>query len=159
MMTNEKWDYVINERKGSALLLITYFIPSVLFSVLAADQFVMKPGKSVIIGILFAVIAVISIRSLIMTCIKFFCCRICIGKRGFYFRSGISAGKYYRYTDIVSCSTNTNSYSRKGHSFCEYWFIFRDKNGNKMKYQYNKSLYAHEINELRHRIDAAHVTE
>lgn len=99
---------------------------------------------------------------LIVLVIRYFCFKVRIGSAGFYFQSTPLNGKYYSYSDIISCriekkvyhhrrSSGTGMYNRLYY----YYFIFTDKNGKTTKFQFQKPISGHEIDVLKGRIEQA----
>lgn len=106
--------------------------------------------------------AVISFIILIRIIIRYCFFQVRIGTDGFWIRTGPSAQQYFPYKDIRSCREEEKIYRRhssitmdSGHDMYVYYFIFTDKTGHTIRFQFQKPLCEHEINILQDRIRKA----
>lgn len=155
---NDEWDYKIDGKSNGKFRIIFLFIVAAFFTILTIDQLKGTPNKSLIVAAIFGIIAVSSICLLIKLLIRYFCFKVFIGKKGFYFQTNPFNSRYYEYSQIKSCREELKS-SRAGYASqasqpaCFYYFYFTDKNGKTVKFQFEKALYEHEFNVLKERIN------
>lgn len=155
MTTNEKWDYKVEGKSSGIAGLAIFGVISVLFIALAISQCISAKDNSAYINAVFFLLGAITpMVALVKTAVYYFCFKLFIGKRGFYFSSTPFDGKYYRYDELKSCrKTVQTSRRRSGRSSGRgtktfYFVIFKEKNGKQHKFLYDKAMFEHEINEL-----------
>lgn len=155
---NDEWDYKIDGKSNGKFRIIFLLIVAAFFTTLTIDQLKGTPNKSLIVAAIFGIVAVSSIYLLIKLLIRYFCFKVFIGKKGFYFQTNPFNSQYYEYSQIKSCREELKS-SRAGYASQVsqpayfYYFYFTDKNGKTVKFQFEKSLYNHEFNVLKERIN------
>ncbi len=87
--------------------------------------------------------------------------RIKIGKDGFYCRTNPFDGQYYKYEEIISCGEikKVVRFYHHGHGSIHptyyFYFEFTDVLGKTRKFLFEKSIYEHEVNVLKERIEKA----
>lgn len=152
-MNNENWDYKIGGKMYGKFRITIILLIAAVFSVLTIDQLLPAANKHLFAAFFFGLIALQSIYFLIILLITYFCFKIYIGNQGFFFQSNPFNGKYYLYSDIIYCHEKLKV--RRGHrgNFYAYFFQFRVKNGKTVNFQFEKSIYEHEINVLKERIE------
>lgn len=155
---NDVWDYKIDGKSSGKFRIIFLFIVAAFFTILTIDQLKGTPNKSLIVAAVFGIVAVSSIYLLIKLLIRYFCFKVFIGKKGFYFQTNPFNSRYYEYSQIKNCREEQKS-SRAGYSSQAsqpayfYYFYFTDEEGKTVKFQFEKALYEHEFNVLKERIN------
>ena len=85
----------------------------------------------------------------IMRMAIYFYYKICIGPRGFFFKTNPFNGKYYKYTDIERCGEGVIKASRSASSAApatdRHFFYFTDRSGKKHEALLEYPLYKNEI--------------
>lgn len=151
---NDTWDYKIDGKTGSLARLIIMFVISAIFIGLSFAQLKTNDFNFTIVLFFFGSIAVISLGIFLKLLIRYFCFKVYIGKKGFYFQSNPFNGKYYEYSDIANCYEElmSSKESNGPDRVSMYYFTFKDENGKTIKFQFEKALHEREINELKSRI-------
>lgn len=79
-----------------------------------------------------------------------------IQKDGFYCRTNLFDGRYYRYGDILDCClVEAERGTRRHETYYAYYMKFTDRANRTHRVLYDKSLYEREMNELVARIERA----
>lgn len=153
----EKWDYVISGKTNGLIRIIIFGVLAGFFAALTVDQIRPVPNKMLIVAVFFGLICTVLTVTLIRLINRYFCFKICIGEKGFFFQSNPFNGKYYNYNDILSCKEELK---RIRHSVgygdpvsYHYFFYFTDKDGKTQKILFEKSLFEREFEVLKNRID------
>ncbi len=123
-MQNETWDYEVTGRPyGIAPLLLTA-VPALLLTVVAVDQLQPGEGKLFALGIGLVVPAAMLLVTAVRQAIRLCCFRVAVGKRGFYFRTGLKKGRYCLYGDVVGCSLEKRSPRGKSNTLTAHMFTY-----------------------------------
>lgn len=153
----EKWDYVISGKTNGLIRIIIFGVLAGFFAALTVDQIRPVPNKMLIVAVFFGLICTVLTVTLIRLINRYFCFKICIGEKGFFFQSNPFNGKYYNYKDILGCKEELK---RIRHSVgygdpvsYHYFFYFTDKDGKTQKILFEKSLFEREFEVLKNRID------
>lgn len=101
--------------------------------------------------------AVLSLYILIRIIVRYCFFQIKIGTGGFWIRTGPSSQQYFPYTDIRSCREEekiSRQHKAVGNmkNLYYYYFIFTDKSGLTIRFQFQKPIHGHEIDILQQRI-------
>ena len=119
----------------------------------------LREGLS-IVSVYFPII--LALFSLIYLIIHYCFYKIHIDERGFFYQTNPFNGKTYKYDEIVECEIveirrRTGSVHRPGsrRTYYLHYFVFTDSTGKERKIAFDKSLFEHEINVLRSRIEQA----
>ena len=99
----EKWDYIITGRPYGIMRMVIVGALAAFFIVLTIDQLQPAPNKMAFVALAFGGIATLMTVTFIKLISRYFYYKICIGQRGFYFKTNPFNGKYYEYTDIERC--------------------------------------------------------
>lgn len=153
---NKEWDYKICDEQNRLTIVIFLLVISVIFVALTIEQLIKRTSANLMIAFSFGLMAVTSLQFLIRLLIRFSFLKIYIGKDEFYFQSNPFNGKYYKYTDIKSCNEKKRTSRTRGtvnDLKVSYFFTFTERNGKTKKFQFDKAVYEHEINELKERIN------
>lgn len=152
---SENWNCKIDGKTNGAARMIILFIIALIFLILMIDQLLPQKNKYLIIAAIFGSIAAVAVYYFIKLSVRYFCFKVYIGTKGFYYQSNPFNGKYYEYKDIKSCAEELNvSHSNLSTGFLQfYYFTFTDKNNRYIKFQFEKSTCGHEINKLKKRIE------
>lgn len=155
---NDEWDYKIDGKSNGKVRIIILFVITAFFTILTIDQLKGTLNKSLIVAAFFGIGAISSIYLLIKLLIRYFCFKVFIGKKGFYFQTNPFNSRYYEYSQIKNCReelkfsrANYSSYSSQPAYF--YYFYFTDNENKTVKFQFEKALYEHEFNVLKERIN------
>ena len=104
----------------------------------------------------------LALFALIYLIIHFCFYKIHIDEKGFFYQTNPFNGKTYKYDEIVECEIveirrRTGSIHRAGsrRTYYLHYFVFTDSTGKERKIAFDKSLFEHEINVLRSRIEQA----
>ena len=119
----------------------------------------LREGLS-IVSVYFPII--LALFSLIYLIIHYCFYKIHIDERGFFYQTNPFNGKTYKYDEIVECEIveirrRKGSVHRPGsrRTYYLHYFVFTDSTGKERKIAFDKSLFEHEINVLRSRIEQA----
>ena len=119
----------------------------------------LREGLS-IVSVYFPII--LALFSLIYLIIHYCFYKIHIDEKGFFYQTNPFNGKTYKYDEIVECEIveirrRTGSVHRPGsrRTYYLHYFVFTDSTGKERKIAFDKSLFEHEINVLRSRIEQA----
>ena len=119
----------------------------------------LREGLS-IVSVYFPII--LALFSLIYLIIHYCFYKIHIDERGFFYQTNPFNGKTYKYDEIVECEIveirrRTGSVHRPGsrRTYYLHYFVFTDSTGKERKIAFDKSLFEHEINVLKSRIEQA----
>lgn len=153
---NKEWDYKIDGKRCGLIRMAIMGVLAAVFIVLAADQFGPGPNKRVFVGIVFAFFGAQLLWAFLQLAVRYFCFRIYIGGRGFYFRTNPWNGGYYEYSEVSSCKVETvaSHSARSAETYSYSYFTFSLKNGERKKARFEKSFHGEEIEVLKKRIDA-----
>ena len=97
---SEKWDYVITGKPYGITRMVIVGVIAAFFSVLTIDQLQPGPNKMLFIALAFGGIATLMSVTFVRLIVRYFYYKICIGPKGFYFKTNPFNGKYYEYTEI-----------------------------------------------------------
>ena len=138
-----------------ALVFLLLFLVGTMPAILQA-----VPTGFGITGLFFTGVTLLSIIILcILLIIRYQCFKVQIEDTGFYFQSSPFNGKYYLYEDIKSYKIEKKVYHQHStmdgtHSTLHYYyFIFTDRNGKSVKFQFQKPFFDHEVEILKERIE------
>ena len=119
----------------------------------------LREGLS-IVSVYFPII--LALFSLIYLIIHYCFYKIHIDEKGFFYQTNPFNGKTYKYDEIVECEIveirrRTGSVHRPGsrRTYYLHYFVFTDSTGKERKIAFDKSLFEHEINVLKSRIEQA----
>jgi len=119
----------------------------------------LREGLS-IVSVYFPII--LALFSLIYLIIHYCFYKIHIDEKGFFYQTNPFNGKTYKYDEIVECEIveirrRKGSVHRPGsrRTYYLHYFVFTDSTGKERKIAFDKSLFEHEINVLRSRIEQA----
>ena len=119
----------------------------------------LREGLS-IVSVYFPII--LALFSLIYLIIHYCFYKIHIDEKGFFYQTNPFNGKTYKYDEIEECEIveirrRTGSVHRPGsrRTYYLHYFVFTDSTGKERKIAFDKSLFEHEINVLRSRIEQA----
>lgn len=97
---SEKWDYVITGKPYGITRMVIAGVIAAFFIVLTIDQLQPGPNKMPFIALAFGGIATLMSVTFVRLIVRYFYYKICIGPKGFYFKTNPFNGKYYEYTEI-----------------------------------------------------------
>ena len=157
----EKWDYIITGRPYGIMRMVIVGALAAFFIVLTIDQLQPAPNKMAFVALAFGGIATLMTVTFVKLISRYFYYKICIGQRGFYFKTNPFNGKYYEYTDIERCGemaieAHHSATSAAPSGIYRHIFHFIDRSGKKHEALYETSLYENEIAILIARINSAH---
>jgi hypothetical protein len=145
----EKWDYIISGRPYGIMRMAIVGILAAFFIVLTIDQLQPGPNKVPFVALAFGGIATLLTVTLVKLIGRYFYYKICIGPRGFFFKTNPFNGKYYKYTDIERCGEGVIKASRSASSAApatdRHFFYFTDRSGKKHEALLEYPLYKNEI--------------
>lgn len=106
---------------------------------------------------------VMLLAALVLLIVRYFCFQVQIGEKGFYFQTTPFNGRHYSYSQIVSCREIEKVHRRRsvyhrgrGRPRTHYfYFVFTDTDGKTRKFQFEKPIYAHEVEMLKERIETS----
>ena len=156
-LTCDREEYTIDGTSGGIAAIAIAFVISVVFA-LVGIPFLLQEASG---GFWAAVLCIacgisLPLSLLIQLIIRYCCFMVRIETEGFYFRTNPFNGKYYLYSDIESCreelKISRGGYRRGSSRSYYYFFIFKDKAGKTVKFQFEKGRHGHEINVLKERI-------
>lgn len=104
---SEKWDYVITGKPYGITRMVIVGVIAAFFIVLTIDQLQPGPNKVPFIALAFGGIAALMSVTFVRLIVRYFYYKICIGPKGFYFKTNPFNGKYYEYTEIERCGKAT----------------------------------------------------
>lgn len=151
-MNNENFEYKIDGKKNSFARIITMLVLAVIMAVLAIDQFKPAENKSVMLGLVFTVMAVIPAGLFVYSLNRRFFFKINIGTDGFYVQTNPINGKHYSYTEIDNShiKTETPNNASQG-ADVRYYFVFTTKNRETRKILFEPAVHEQEIEILKER--------
>lgn len=152
-MNNEQWDYKINGKVNGITSIVVFLVILVFFGVLTIDQLQAQPNKSLVVAFSFGSIAVVSLCLLIRVLVRYFCFKVYIGRKGFYFKSSPFNGTYYEYPSIKRCREEVKTSHSRADTHYYYFFNFTETSGKNIKFLFEKSIWECEINVLKTRIE------
>lgn len=153
-MNHETWDYKIDGKINGITAMVIGLVLSVFFVVLTVDQLQPQPNKSMMVAFSFGSMAAAALCLLVTVSVRYFCFKVYIGSKGFYFQSNPFNGKYYEYIDIKRCKEELKIYRhRRSPNLHYYFFIVTEKSGKNTKFLFEKSVCEREINVLKKRIE------
>lgn len=119
----------------------------------------LREGLS-IVSVVFPII--LALIALIYIIIQYYFYKIHIDEKGFYCQTNPFNGRTYKYDEIIECDIveirrRTGSVHRPGsrRTYYLHYFVFTDGTGKERKIAFDKSLFEHEINVLKSRIEQA----
>lgn len=151
-----RWEYQITGKQNVLPAIVMSFIIGAVFTALTIHQLV-KPDPSVMGALCYSFTAVVFLGIFVYSLLRWFCFKVYIGRRGFYFRTTPFNGKYYKYTDVKRCRVEQKTY-RQNHSadtLYYYYFIFTLRNGKTKKFRFEKPISGREVAVLQERIERA----
>ena len=155
----EKWDYIISGKPYGITRMVVVGVVAAFFIVLTIDQLQPGPNKVPFVALAFGSIAVLMTVTLVKLIGRYFYYKICIGPRGFFFKTNPFNGKYYEYTDIERCGQGVlKAHPSAGSSASateRHFFYFTDRSGKKHEALLEYPLYKNEIIILIGRIHSA----
>lgn len=153
-MENENLEYKIDGKKNSLVRIIVMLVLTVIMTVLAVDQFKPAENKSVMLGFVFIVMAVIPAGLLVYSLNRRFFFKINIGTDGFYVQTNPINGKHYSYAEIDNgfIKTETPTKANQG-ADVRYYFVFTTKNRETRKILFEPAVHEREIEILKERIN------
>lgn len=154
-MNQEVWDYRIDGKMYGLARMAIVGILAAVFLILTIDQLRQGPKQHLPLAPEFALLAAVCFVRFAALCVRYFCFKVLIGKKGFYVQTGPFRGTYCEYRDVTDCRTEARvCRHRRGDTQCCYSFIFQTSNGQTQKFQFDAALYAREIDALTERISA-----
>ena len=155
-MNNKR--YVIDGKTNGVFRMIITSAISIVFAVLSVNQLIGGNGKNKVVGLMFSAIFISSLFVSIPLIIRYFFFKVCINEKDFYIRTTPFNAKTYRYSEVKNASTklmSSTSGEVGGSSQPTYfhYFYFTDSDNKIHKFQFEKSIYEKEINELMLRIN------
>lgn len=156
----EKWDYIITGRPYGIMRMVIVGALAAFFIVLTIDQLQPAPNKMAFVALAFGGIATLMTVTFVKLISRYFYYKICIGQRGFYFKTNPFNGKYYEYTDIERCGkyvvkTHHSATIAAPSQNCGHFFSFTDRSVKKHETLYENALYENEFEILVSRINSA----
>lgn len=154
----EKWDYIITGKPYGIMRMVIVGVIAGFFIVLTIDQLQPGPGKVPFVALAFGGIATLMTVTLVKLIGRYFYYKICIGPKGFYFKTNPFNGKYYEYTEIERCGKGTINVHHAATlaapaQVSRQFFYFTDCSGKKHEAILEGSLNDDEIAILISRID------
>lgn len=146
----ENWLYKIDGKKQSLIRVVFTSAVSVFAIVLAVDQLKGGEHKSLPLGLMFSVFAILSLSISVRVLIRFLWFKIYIGENEFYCQTNPFDGKTFHYSEVKNARTEVKS-SRAGFShtvsqplyMC--YLCFGDNEGKTYQLLIEKELYSKEI--------------
>lgn len=140
---------------GKFLGITRIVIASVIFALTVFFEIALFQNK--VFRLILPIGIVFTMAALIYNLIRYFCLDVRIEEEGFYVRTGLLDGRYYKYTDIKKCKAVAKEYKhhRRGHGtqrMYYYFFVFTDRSDITRKFQFEKAVNGYEIGVLRERI-------
>lgn len=151
----EKWDYIISGRPYGIMRMVIVGVLAGFFIVLTIDQLQPGPGKVPFVALAFGGIATLMTVTLVKLIGRYFYYKICIGPKGFYFKTNPWNGKYYEYAEIERCGEGAVKANHGSPATYRHLFFFTDRNGKKHETLFEHSLYENEMAVLIGRINSA----
>ena len=127
----EKWDYIITGRPYGIMRMVIVGALAAFFIVLTIDQLQPAPNKMAFVALAFGGIATLMTVTFVKLISRYFYYKICIGQRGFYFKTAIEA--------------HHSATSAAPSGIYRHIFHFIDRSGKKHEALYETSLYENEI--------------
>lgn len=157
---SEKWDYVITGKPYGITRMVIVGAIAAFFIVLTIDQLQPGPNKMLFIALAFGGIATLMSVTFVRLIVRYFYYKICIGPKGFYFKTNPFNGKYYEYTEIERCGRGTIKVHHSGTIIASpqvsrKFFCFIDRSGKKHEAILEGTLNEDEITILISRINHA----
>lgn len=147
-------EYLINGRVyGKASIFIAFVLLAV---VTVLDVVIAQYGK---IHFLTVPGIVMAATVLLILIVRYFCFKVQIGNKGFYYRTTPFNGQYYEYSEIVDCKEIKKVYRHRNrgigssHRSYYFYFTFTDVRGKTSSFQFEKPIFEHEVNVLKARIE------
>ena len=160
----KKEEYKIDGKPyGIARMIIAFFI-LIFVSIFGISMILHQATEGFTLGaILIAGGILLPLSVLIRLIIRYFCFKVYIEDKRFYFQTNPFNGKYYQYSDIKGCKEELKivrhwrfrqgSHGSRRSYF--YFFFFTDRKGRTKKFQFQKDIHGHEIEALKTRIQNA----
>ena len=153
----EQKEYHINGKvQGIQKIAVMLFLMGILCLLVNP---LLREGLS-IVSVVFPII--LALIALIYIIIQYYFYKIHIDEKGFYCQTNPFNGRTYKYDEIIECDIveirrRTSSVHRPGsrRTYYLHYFVFTDGTGKEPKIAFDKSLFEHEINVLKSRIEQA----
>ena len=153
----EQKEYHINGKvQGIQKIAVMLFLMGILCLLVNP---LLREGLS-IVSVVFPII--LALIALIYIIIQYYFYKIHIDEKGFYCQTNPFNGRTYKYDEIIECDIveirrRTGSVHRPGsrRTYYLHYFMFTDGTGKERKIAFDKSLFEHEINVLKSRIEQA----
>ena len=153
----EQKEYHINGKvQGIQKIAVMLFLMGILCLLVNP---LLREGLS-IVSVVFPII--LALIALIYIIIQYYFYKIHIDEKGFYCQTNPFNGRTYKYDEIIECDIveirrRTGSVHRPGsrRTYYLHYFVFTDGTGKVRKIAVDKSLFEHEINVLKSRIEQA----
>lgn len=153
----EQKEYHINGKvQGIQKIAVMLFLMGILCLLVNP---LLREGLS-IVSVVFPII--LALIALIYIIIQYYFYKIHIDEKGFYCQTNPFNGRTYKYDEIIECDIveirrRTGSVHRPGsrRTYYLHYFVFTDGTGKERKIAFDKSLFEHEINVLKSRIEQA----
>lgn len=153
----EQKEYHINGKvQGIQKIAVMLFLMGILCLLVNP---LLREGLS-IVSVVFPII--LALIALIYIIIQYYFYKIHIDEKGFYCQTNPFNGRTYKYDEIIECDIveirrRTSSVHRPGsrRTYYLHYFVFTDGTGKERKIAFDKSLFEHEINVLKSRIEQA----
>ena len=153
MPDNENWIHRI-KRKPKGLPNIIFF--AILFAfVCVAGISLADSGYSEMVAAI-AVVGAFLLVVILVLCVSCFSFRLYVGSYGFFYRTTPYNGRYYRYSEIAKCKTETMALNtddiRKPASHA-FFFVFTDNEGIKREIEFSPVKHGQIISVLTEKIE------
>ena len=153
----EQKEYHINGKvQGIQKIAVMLFLMGILCLLVNP---LLREGLS-IVSVVFPII--LALIALIYIIIQYYFYKKHIDEKGFYCQTNPFNGRTYKYDEIIECDIveirrRTGSVHRPGsrRTYYLHYFVFTDGTGKERKIAFDKSLFEHEINVLKSRIEQA----